>query len=138
MKNRDLLLSGLLIIGLGSVPCRAQTGDTTDTDMRSTGPDTTAVSAPIVTFIELGSVSCIPCKLMEPVLEAIREEYAEQVKVVFHDVRSEAGKPFAEKYRVRTIPTQIFLNDKGQVYYRHTGYLPKEDVVKILKKKGVN
>ena len=39
-----------------------------------------------VTFVELGSVKCIPCKMMQPIMEEIEKEYGDQVKVVFHDV----------------------------------------------------
>lgn len=90
-----------------------------------------------VTFVELGSVRCIPCKKMQPVMKAIEEEYGEEVKVVFHDVWTEDGKPFAKKYKIRLIPTQVFLDKDGKEYFRHEGFFPKEEVVKILKQQGV-
>ena len=92
---------------------------------------------PLVTFIELGSVKCIPCKMMQPIMDEIEKEYAEQVKVVFHDVWTEEGKPFGDEYRIRAIPTQIFLDSEGKEYFRHTGFFPKENLVKVLKQKGV-
>ena len=88
-----------------------------------------------VTFIELGSVHCIPCRKMEPVLESIRKKYPNDVKVVFYDVWTKEGKPFGTKYGIRSIPTQIFLDKNGKEYYRHVGYFPEKEVVKILKKK---
>ena len=39
---------------------------------------------PKVTFVELGSVNCIPCKMMQPVMEAIEQEFGEQIKVIFY------------------------------------------------------
>ena len=39
-----------------------------------------------VTFVELGSVNCIPCKKMQPVMKAIEEKYGEQISVIFYDV----------------------------------------------------
>jgi thioredoxin 1 len=41
----------------------------------------TIVSKPLITFIELGSVKCIPCKAMQPVMKAIEEKYGAQIKV---------------------------------------------------------
>ena len=90
-----------------------------------------------VTFVELGSVKCIPCKMMQPIMKEIEEEYKDQVKVVFHDVWTEDGRPYAEKYGIRAIPTQIFLDKQGKEYFRHTGFFPKEDLVAVLKKQGV-
>ena len=90
-----------------------------------------------VTFIELGSVNCIPCKMMKPVMEEVEKEYGDQVKVVFHDVWTEEGKPYAQQYGIRAIPTQVFLDKDGKEFYRHMGFFAKEELVKILKMKGV-
>jgi len=100
-------------------------------------PPATPAAAPRVTFVELGSVKCIPYKMMQPVMKAIEQEYAGQVKVVFHDVWTDAGKPFGAQYRIRVIPTQVFLDKNGVEYFRHEGFFPKEELVKILKQKGV-
>ena len=90
-----------------------------------------------VTFVELGSVRCIPCKKMQPIMDEIEKEYKDQVKVVFHDVWTSEGKPFAGKYKIRLIPTQIFLDSEGKEYFRHEGFFPKKEIIKILKEKGV-
>ncbi len=90
-----------------------------------------------VTFIELGSVKCIPCQKMQGVMKSIESKYGEQVKVVFYDVWTEKGKPFADQYNIQLIPTQVFLDDKGKEYFRHEGFFPEEDLVKILNEKGV-
>jgi len=90
-----------------------------------------------VTFIELGSVRCIPCKKMQPVMEKIEKEYGDQVKVIFYDVWTSEGKPYARKYKIRLIPTQVFLDKEGNEYYRHQGFFPYEELVKVLKQKGV-
>ncbi len=90
-----------------------------------------------VTFIELGSVRCIPCQQMQPVMKSVEDKYGNEVKVVFHDVWTEAGKPFGVKYAIDAIPTQVFLDETGKEYYRHVGYFPEEELVKVLQQKGV-
>jgi thioredoxin 1 len=90
-----------------------------------------------VTFVELGSVNCIPCKMMQPIMKEIEEEYKNQVKVIFHDVWTDIGQPYAAKYRIRVIPTQVFLDKDGKEYFRHEGFFPKEQLVEVLKKQGV-
>jgi thioredoxin 1 len=45
-----------------------------------------AKQAPLVTFIELGSVNCVPCKAMRPVMTDIETSYKGKVKVLFYDV----------------------------------------------------
>lgn len=90
-----------------------------------------------VTFIELGSVRCIPCQRMQPIMKSVEEKYGTQVKVIFYDVWTEAGAPFAQKYGIQAIPTQVFLDENGKEYFRHVGYFPEEELVKVLQQKGV-
>ncbi len=90
-----------------------------------------------VTFVELGSVRCIPCQQMQPVMKSIEEKYWKDVKVVFHDVWTEAGSPYAKQYGIEAIPTQVFLDENGKEFYRHVGFFPEEELVKILNQKGI-
>ena len=90
-----------------------------------------------VTFIELGSVRCIPCQKMQIVMKSIETKYADQVKVVFYDVWTPAGKPYAEKYTIKVIPTQVFLDKDGKEFFRHEGYFPEEELIKVLHSMGV-
>lgn len=91
-----------------------------------------------VTFIELGSVRCIPCKMMMPIMKEVEEKYGDEVKVIFYDVWTDAGRPYAEKYQIRAIPTQVFLDENGKEFFRHVGFFPREELFEVLKKKGVN
>ena len=91
-----------------------------------------------VTFIELGSENCMPCRMMKPVLERVSKEYPGQVRIVYHDVMTESGRSEGSKYRIRVIPTQVFLDSTGKEYFRHEGFLSFEDVDRVLKQKGVN
>lgn len=90
-----------------------------------------------VTFIELGSVRCIPCQKMQAVMKSIEKKYSKQVKVVFHDVWTDAGKPFGTQYGITAIPTQVFLDETGKEFFRHEGYFPEEELIKVLNTKGV-
>jgi thioredoxin 1 len=100
-------------------------------------PSTPAHAKPAVTFIELGSVSCIPCKKMQPVMKAIERSFAGKVEVVFYDVWTPAQKPFAQKYGIRLIPTQVFLDANGKEFFRHEGFFPEAEIVKLLTGRGV-
>jgi thioredoxin 1 len=91
----------------------------------------------LVTFVEIGAARCIPCKAMQPIMKAVEQEYKGQVKVVFHDVWTPKGRDDAMKYNIRVIPTQVFLDKNGKEYFRHEGYYPKAEVVKIIKMQGV-
>ena len=91
-----------------------------------------------VTFVELGSVGCIPCDKMQPIMKEIEEEYKGQVKVIFHDVKTVEGNPYIKEFGIRAIPTQVFLDKDGNEYFRHLGFFAKDELIKVLKMQGVN
>jgi thioredoxin 1 len=96
-----------------------------------------SVIKPLVTFVEIGAARCIPCKAMQPIMKEVAETYKGQVIVLFHDVWTQQGKEDAMKYNIRVIPTQVFLDNDGKEYFRHEGYFPKDEVIKVIKMQGV-
>lgn len=93
---------------------------------------------PLVTFVELGSVKCIPCRQMQPVMKAIEKKYGDQVKVVFYDVWQPEQRSYAEQYGIKLIPTQVFLDKEGKEFSRHEGFYPEGEIHKLLQKRGLN
>jgi len=92
---------------------------------------------PLVTFIELGSVNCIPCKKMQPIMKSIEKKYGSQIKVIFYDVWKPEHKQYAKIYNIRVIPTQVFLDKDEKEFFRHEGFFPEEEIDKILQKRGL-
>ena len=131
-----LLIAGIVFIGL-SVGIIAEKNITKKNILQQEQKIVSDKKDIKVTFVELGSVSCIPCKMMQPVMDDIEKEYGEQVKVEFYDVWTKEGKPYGQKYKIRAIPTQIFLDKDGNEYFRHQGFFPKGEVIKVLEKGGV-
>jgi len=87
-------------------------------------------------LVDLGAKKCIPCKQMIPVLEALTNDYAGRLEVVFIDVweNRAAGKV----YGIRIIPTQIFYDAAGKELFRHEGYWSKEAIVAKFKELGAD
>lgn len=79
-----------------------------------------------VTMIDLGAKTCIPCKLMAPILEELRIEYEGRAAVIFIDVREDRSQ--GKRFGVLSIPTQIFYDKHGKEVYRHTGFLSKDKI----------
>ena len=89
----------------------------------------------MVTMVDLGAKSCIPCKMMAPILEKLEKAYDGKAAIVFIDVWKHRGQ--AKRFKVRAIPTQIFFNQHGKEVYRHVGFMSEKAIVKQLKKMGV-
>ncbi|MCM8825777.1 MAG: thioredoxin family protein [Candidatus Omnitrophica bacterium] len=78
-------------------------------------------------IIDLGADRCVPCKMMAPILEELKQEYKGKFDVEVIDVwkNPEAG----DAYRIRLIPTQIFFDETGREIYRHEGFMSKQDIL---------
>lgn len=86
-------------------------------------------------LLDLGATKCVPCRMMAPILEELAKEYKGQLDVQFIDVWKD-GKA-AEKYKIQSIPTQIFYDAKGKEFSRHVGFFSKEDILKTFEKQGI-
>lgn len=89
----------------------------------------------MVTMLDLGANSCIPCKMMAPIIEELQKEYSGKASIIFIDVwknRDEAGK-----YGIRAIPTQIFYDKTGKEAHRHVGFMDKQSIIQVLEELGV-
>ena len=112
---------------------------TTDTNAptENAGDKTvTVTAAKLPKLLDLGAGKCIPCKMMAPILEELKKEYAGRMNVEFIDVwvNPDAAKP----YGIEVIPTQIFYNADGKELFRHVGFFAKEDILAKWKELGVD
>jgi thioredoxin 1 len=80
---------------------------------------------------EFGARWCIPCKEMQQVMAALKQQYDDQLEVRM--VYVDEQKPLFEQYKIMLIPTQVFMDAQGKEVDRHIGALPKEEVIKKLK-----
>ena len=87
-------------------------------------------------LLDLGSVSCIPCKKMAPILEELKKEYEGRLQVDFIDVWLKENVEAAKKYGIKLIPTQIFFDASGKELWRHEGFLSREDILAKWKSLG--
>ena len=86
-------------------------------------------------MLEFGSVGCIPCEQMKPVMEKLRTNYKGKLEVLFVDVRKDRDS--SRKFGVFAIPTQVFLDKNGKEFHRHMGFYGYEEIVPVLKKAGM-
>lgn len=80
-------------------------------------------------LVDFTAVWCGPCKMLEPVVIELADEWSDKVKVVKLDVDTNAN--IAMQYQVMGVPT-LMLFDKGEVKERLTGFKPKKQIVSKL------
>lgn len=94
-----------------------------------------ALSSGKPTLAEFGSKTCVPCKMMKPVLDELAVEYQDKLNVVIIEVYEQ--KELTRYYRIMTIPTQIVFDGNGKEITRHLGFWSKAEIVAQLKKMGI-
>ncbi len=94
-----------------------------------------ALSSGKPTVADFGARTCIPCKKMAPLLEALDLELKGKANVLFTDVW--ATPDLAKQYRVQMIPTQIFFNAQGKEVKRHMGFMDRQAMLKELTSAGL-
>ena len=129
MIRRQKVIMMIFILSFLSTSCFAQ--------KESKNENQDVKQSAKVTFVELGSVNCVPCKQMQPVMKAVEEKYGDQINVIFYDVWTQEHKPYAQKYGIKLIPTQVFLDENGKEFHRHEGFYPESEIDKILQSQGI-
>lgn len=87
------------------------------------------------TMVEFGADGCVPCDMMQPILDKLKKKFPDTLNIVFLHVRE--NQVLAGRYGIQSIPVQAFFDADGKEVSRHTGFYPEEEVMTQLKKMGV-
>lgn len=85
-----------------------------------------------VTVVDLGAKTCIPCKMMAPILVELEKKYEGKAAIIFIDVWEKPEE--SKRFQVSAIPTQIFFDRNGKEVYRHLGFLDKQSIIDRINK----
>jgi len=86
-------------------------------------------------LLEFGRGWCIPCKYMKPILDDMAQAYNGRAFVMAVDM--DANKDLVRDFRIRMMPTQVFLAPDGKEFFRNEGTLEREHIAQVFNKMGV-
>jgi thioredoxin 1 len=87
------------------------------------------------TMVEFGATGCVPCDMMQPILENLRKKYQDRLNIVFVHVGEE--QILGARYGISSIPVQAFFDRSGKEIFRHTGFFAQAEVEQKLVEMGV-
>ncbi|MEI7542482.1 MAG: thioredoxin family protein [bacterium] len=90
-----------------------------------------------VSYMQINSRGCYVCQRMEPVLDIIEKEYGNIVDISTYAATSDDTVAIIKKYNIKKFPANIFLDDKGNVFFRYEGLLDAKAIRDVLKIKGI-
>ena len=82
-----------------------------------------------LTLVDFFATWCGPCKMMHPVLEQLKDELGESIRIIKIDV--DKNNNLAMNYHVQSVPT-LMLFRKGEMLWRQSGALRLNDLKAIV------
>lgn len=93
--------------------------------------ETQVLKSKMPVLVDFFAEWCGPCKLAEPVLEELSEEYKDKIIVMKMDVDQNNQTP--AKYGVMSIPTTVMIKDGVEVG-RQIGFAGRHGFEEVIKK----
>ncbi|WP_026811430.1 thioredoxin [Arenibacter latericius] len=81
-------------------------------------------------LIDFFATWCGPCKMLSPILESVKKELGDSVKIIKIDVDTNA--PLAAQYQVRGVPTMMLFKN-GKQLWRESGVLQQAEIVDVIR-----
>ena len=84
-----------------------------------------------LTLVDFFATWCGPCKQMHPVLEQLKQDLGDSIRIVKLDV--DKNEQLANDYRIQSVPT-LMLFKSGQVVWRQSGAMRLNDLKALVQK----
>lgn len=88
------------------------------------------IKSDVPVLIDFHAEWCGPCKVVAPILKAVKDEMGDAVKLIKIDV--DKNQEIASKYQIMGVPTLMIFKD-GELKWRQSGVIPQEQIVAQLK-----
>ncbi len=82
-----------------------------------------------LTLVDFFATWCGPCKKMHPILEQLKGELGDSIRIIKLDV--DKNENLSMIYRIQSVPT-LMLFRKGEVVWRQSGALSLNELKTII------
>lgn len=82
-----------------------------------------------LTLVDFFATWCAPCKAMHPVLEQLKEDVGEEIRIIKIDV--DKNQALSNAYGIQSIPT-LMLFKSGKMLWRQSGAMRLPDLKRVV------
>lgn len=79
--------------------------------------------------LDFYSETCMPCKMLAPVLDELDKTYADKIKICKLNINENPS--LADRYGVMAVPTLMYVKN-GKEINRTIGFVDKEEILENL------
>lgn len=130
MNRKSLIISAVVIVGVvgGALALKANGGTSAagSASARVVAESPAAAQA-VPRFVDLGTTTCAPCRVMLGVMAELEQRYPGAMVVEFVNVNERPAD--ARRYGIEVIPTQIFYSPEGRELFRHVGVFRAQEII---------
>ena len=87
------------------------------------------IQSDALTLVDFFATWCGPCKMMHPVLEQLKNDLGDSIRIVKLDV--DKNEELAMQHRIQSVPT-LMLFKKGEIIWRQSGAMRLDDLKKLI------
>ena len=87
------------------------------------------IKSDALTLVDFFATWCGPCKMMHPVLEQLKEDLGDSIRIIKLDV--DKNEELAMQHRIQSVPT-LMLFRNGEVIWRQSGAMRLDDLKKLI------
>ena len=84
-----------------------------------------------ITLVDFFATRCGPCKMMHPVLEQLKEDLGDGIRILKIDV--DKNQALSEAYRIQSVPT-LMLFKEGKQLWCQSGAMRMQDLKNLIAK----
>ena len=89
----------------------------------------TIINSNIPVLVDFSAEWCGPCKMMKPVLEQLKRNMGDKVRIIKIDV--DRNRELAAKYNIRSVPS-LMLFQEGKVKWSGVGVVSANNLENVI------
>lgn len=91
------------------------------------------IKGDVPVLVDYFATWCGPCKMMHPILEDVKKQLGDKVKILKVDIDVPANRQSVYTYQVQSVPTLMLFKD-GKMLWRQSGVVQAKPLKEIIEK----